>query len=246
MPLETGLHRFVRGLLGGNEAQRRGDRYELADGREADADVVLDLIGSGSLHGDEHACRASRETRSWLRRALLDADAFAAQHRVIETRPDGARVNLSESPLARLATGASPFLDPHHVEVGERVRRLVERAQLQPRLTMTYSASRTAGGTAHKNEISDLAADARRALAEIHATLPRDCASVVVDVCGYLKGLQEVERERGWPRRSAKLVLRIGLEQLAQHFGIGAVATGREQPLSRHWLGEGARPTRFG
>ena len=46
-------------------------------------------------------------------------------------------------------------------------------------------------------EITDLAADARRSVAEIHRVLPRDCAGVVMDVCGLLKGLQDVERERG-------------------------------------------------
>jgi len=91
-----------------------------------------------------------------------------------------------------------------------------------------------------------MAADARRALAEIDRALPRDCAGVVFDVCGLLKGLQEVERDRGWPRRSAKLVLRIGLEQLAQHYGFGPVARGRAIAQVRQWMDDGARPGVFG
>jgi hypothetical protein len=134
------------------------------------------------------------------------------------------------------------------VEAGERVRKLAERAQLQPRVTMSYSAAHTAGGkaAARPAEISDLAADSRRQLDDIARLLPRDCAGVVLDVCGLLKGLQTVESERGWPRRSAKLVLRIGLEQLAQHYGLAAVAVGRESRRARVWLGPGARPDRFG
>jgi hypothetical protein len=108
---------------------------------------------------------------------------------------------------------------------------------------MNYSgvpADRKAGNGA--GDISDLAADARRAVADIHRDLPTECAGVVIDVCGWLKGLQEVERERGWPRRSAKLVLRIGLDQLAHIYGIGPYAVGRDKGRSRHWLEDGARP----
>jgi hypothetical protein len=242
--LETGLQTFVRGLIGGAEGRRSGESYVLADGRSADADGIAGLVKDGFLSGNEMHSRANGETRSWLKRSLLDANAFAAQHRIIAVRPTGETTNLAESPLARLAHGPSAFLAPHHVEAGELVRRLVERAHLQPRLTMTYSASRVAGADRSKNDISDLAADARRRLSEIHERLPVDCASVVVDVCGFLKGLQEVERDRGWPRRSAKLVLRIGLEQLAQMFGIASVATGQRTP-SRQWMADGARPTGF-
>jgi hypothetical protein len=60
----------------------------------------------------------------------------------------------------------------------------------------------------------------------------------VFDVCGLLKGLQTVESERGWPRRSAKMVLRIGLEQLATHWGLSAEARGRETASIDGWLGE--------
>jgi hypothetical protein len=149
-------------------------------------------------------------------------------------------LNLAESPLARLAAGSGSepaFLARHQVEAGERVRRLVERARLTPRLTMSYSTAHVAGGKGpgHAGEMTDMAADARRALARLHQLLPRDCAEVVLDVCGLEKGLQQVETERGWPRRSAKLVLRIGLDRLAELWGIGAVAVGRERG-TRAWM----------
>lgn len=245
---ETGVQRFVRGLLGGGTAHRQGTAYVLADGRRADASEVEALIGSGALAGDAVHCRANAGTRGWLKRARLDGDAFAAQHRDSVPTPEGAELNLAESPLTRLAAagGRDRFLERHHLEAGERVRRLVERAQLQPRLTMRYSAAQTAGGNASAaGDISDLAADARRQVAAIHRLLPRDCAGVIMDVCGLLKGLQEVERERGWPRRSAKLVLRIGLDRLAEHYGIGPFAIGRARGRPRSWMDEGARPERF-
>ena len=244
---ETSLQRFVRGLIGGATAERRGSAYVLTDGRRAASTEIAKLLRSGAIAGSDSECRANAETKGWLKRARLDADAFAAQHRITVTASDGAAINLAESPLARLAAGETAFLERHHVEAGERIRRLVERAQLQPRLTMAYSGSRTAGNRQQAaTDISDLAADARKALTEIHRLLPSDCAGVVLDVCGLLKGLQEVERDRGWPRRSAKLVLRIGLEQVAQHYGLGPFAVGQKSRKPRIWLDDGARPDKFG
>lgn len=250
--------RFVRALLPANEAilmpaghfaTRAGDRTATLEPGDVRA-----LIAEGVLQGTAGVCAAAGGARSWLRRQLLhaDADTFAAQHRDQTRRLDGLLANIAESPLARLAVASrgetAPFLERHHVEAGERVRRLAERAQLQSRVTMNYNAAQTAGGRRAARgsaDISDFAADARSALADIHRVLPRECAGVVIDVCGLLKGLQVVETERGWPRRSAKLVLRIGLEQLAQHYGLAAQATGQETRRRRAWMGEGARPERF-
>lgn len=242
--------RFVRALLPDGTAKFDGTHYVLGTVK-LEARIVQELISTGALAGDREACRAAAETRAWLKRAMLTEDAHAAQHRLEARTPHGVTLNLAESPLARLATPhageKSAFLARHQVEAGERVRRLTERAQLQPRVTMSYSAAHTAGGkrVGHATEISDMAADARRALAEIHRVLPQDCADVVLDVCGLLKGLQTVELERGWPRRSAKLVLRIGLEQLAKYYGLAPVAVGPQSRRSHHWLGEGARPQVF-
>jgi hypothetical protein len=175
---------------------------------------------------------------------MLEGDGFQAQHRIEGIDCEGRQVNLAESPLSRLVMGDRAFLQPHHVEAAERVRGLVERAQLQARTTMNYSGA-TAGGKPQRNgaeSITDMAVDARRSLDAIHRALPAECAAVVMDVCGWLKGLQQVERERNWPRRSAKLVLRIGLEQVAQHFGLAPHAVGRHSARSRSWLDEGARP----
>lgn len=252
---EPPVLRFVRDLVSGGEARPGPSGRWTVEGSKAaslDGGAVRALAAAGLLAMEGGSCRATREARQWLRRQLAEADgAFAAQHRLEHRRPDGTTLNLAESPLARLARateGQPAFLASHHLEAGERVRRLVERAQLQPRLTMSYSAAHRAGGKSMSQPaaISDMAADARKALAELHRILPADCAGVVLDVCGLLKGLQTVEIERGWPRRSAKLVLRIGLDQLAHHYGLAPVAVGAESRRAHAWLGEGARPGVFG
>ncbi|HEY0920501.1 DUF6456 domain-containing protein [Devosia sp.] len=247
--------RFVRAVItagearprpaGGYEATGAGGTVTLADS------AVRDLVAQGVLSLGAGGCRATAEALSWLKRQLLAAGDAAARHRTDMRTADGTLINLAESPLGRLAIAAhgetAPFLQRHQVEAGERVRRLAEQARLMPRLTMNYSGAHRAarGGRRGPAEIGELAADARAALAEIHRVLPADCAGVVLDVCGLLKGLQLVEAERGWPRRSAKLVLRIGLEQLAQHYGLAPLAVGGASSRRHAWLDEGARPLRF-
>ncbi len=231
--------RLVRALLAGAELHRGADGVEAAGVVLGEAEFRA-LAADGVLTDDG---RLRPEARTWLKRQMLEDDAFAAQHRLEVVTPQGLRLNLDESPLVRLASGDAPFLERHQVEAGERVRRLCERAQMQPRVTMSYSGAQMAGGkgASRAAEISDLAADARRQLSALHAALPADCAGVVLDVCGLLKGLQQVESERGWPRRSAKLVLRIGLEQAAGVFGLTGAAG--ERAKARVW---GERPTVVG
>lgn len=238
--------RFVRALLPDGEARLEGGAFQTREGVTLPVAELRELASLGVLGADVARCWPLAETTQWLKRHLLEADAFAAQHRTEAPAADGAVRNLGESPLGRLAAGDEAFLKPHQVEAGERVRRLMERAQLRPRLTMSYSAAHTAGkGSGHVGDITDMAAEARKELAQLHRQLPRDCAEVVLDICGFGKGLQQVEAERGWPRRSAKLVLRIGLDRLAEVYGLGEMATGAEVRRRRAWM-EGARVAMFG
>ena len=79
------------------------------------------------------------------------------------------------------------------------------------------AAERT--GRGGKTALSDSALDARQRFNQALAFVGPDLSNVLIDVCCYLKGLQQVEREQGWPSRSAKLMLRTGLGLLAQFYG---------------------------
>lgn len=248
--------RFVRALLPEGSAERDGELFRVTGAERSaslEAGVVAALVADGVLHGDRGQCRATEASAQWLRRSLIDRDdAFAGQHRIEAIDREGVRRNLAESPLARLAmrgpNETEAFLSPHQLEAGERVHRLAERARLRPRVTMSYSAAHTAGGKGGAGrvaDLTDLAIEARRALDELHLVLPRDCAGVVLDVCADLKGLQQIETERGWPRRSAKLVLRIGLDRLAEHYGLGPEARGEANRRKHRWM-DGDRPQMFG
>ena len=122
MSRKPSLLHFVRGLVNGQTATCNGSHYQTADGRRGVSGDVRALIQAGALSGNKIECRANGETAGWLKRAMIDCDAFQAQHRVTELDAQGHQINLKESPLARLASGETAFLERHHVEAGERVR----------------------------------------------------------------------------------------------------------------------------
>lgn len=150
---------------------------------------------------------------------------------------------LEDMKVLRLASvregNGQAFLASHHLAAADRLERLIARARLAPRVTMSYDAARAGGGTKGGNgvaEMSDTAAEARQKLNRMATALPPDCWNVVFDVCGMGKGLQVIETERCWPRRSAKLVLRIALDQLAAYFGLSAQAEGRATTATTGWI----------
>jgi hypothetical protein len=149
--------------------------------------------------------------------------------------------NAAESPLAWLArrerSGSlkEMFLS-HRLEAGERLRGDMETAQMLPRVTVDWAFGGAGGGGAGGPAAAQDAAIAarQRACAALDA-VGGDLAGLLVDVCGFLKGLETVEAERGWPRRSAKLALALALERLANHYGLRAQAQGKAKAPMRSW-----------
>ncbi len=244
------IRRFIKVLLRAGHAEQDQDRFVASDGTARAAlaaGEVAGLASRGLVTCAKGTCTPAQEARSWLRRQQSGPDGHAGQHRRLVPGPAGSRRDLERDPLSRLAhaTGEG-FLAPHHVEAGRRVMRWGERAQLRQRVTMSYDPAQV-GGRRHggSSDIADMAAEARKSLARIYAELPRDCAETIIDVCVFDKGLQTIETERRWPRRSAKLVLRIGLEHLADRLGLMPSAKGRDGGRMRAAISEDFAPTRF-
>lgn len=149
---------------------------------------------------------------------------------------------IAPDAVLRLAAASKDgaFLGSHHVEAARMLTRLFERSRLRQRVTMSYDPTRLGGkgGAQQQGTLADSAADARKRLNMLARTLPPDCWTVLTDICAFDKGLQQVESERGWPRRGAKLVLRIGLEQLCASFGLSAEAEGADRHRVEAWLEE--------
>jgi hypothetical protein len=183
-------------------------------------------------------------------------DTFRRQHGGIASRPPGkdaiaARfVNEAENPLLWLARrkgpDGRPFLDPTQFAAGERLRVDFTRAGLTPRVTANWIAPVAQGRRAGNGEGVAQFADALLAAKErvgraLEAAGP-EFAGLLLDVCCFLKGLEDVERERRWPPRTARVVLTLGLDRLARHYGIAHEARGPAHGRLRTWQADGARP----
>lgn len=150
---------------------------------------------------------------------------------------EGPGFNHDESPLSRLASrrgkNGAAFLTPAEAMAGDRLRADFTRGRLLPGITQRWDGEARQGrGKARQGaqDLSDSAIDARaRVNGAIEAVGP-ELSGVLLDVCCFLKGLELVERERQWPARSAKLLLKAGLGVLARHYGFaGGEEAGRRR-----------------
>jgi hypothetical protein len=193
------------------------------------------------------------EGTAWLKRRSAPGEPFLVQHGVApvppgSVAPDARLHNDSESPLAWLArrkdASGKPLIAPSQFAAGERLREDFTRGAMMPRIGANWTApvarGRRAGGGEFHGADSVLAAKERvgRAMAAVGPEL----SGVLLDVCCFLKGLETVEHERGWPRRTSKVVLGIALDRLARHYGIAGAISGRERSTLRAWQAPDARP----
>jgi hypothetical protein len=187
-----------------------------------------------------------RDVARRLALATAGVDGFAGQHLTLSRcqvdTPQGrigVLVDEGESPLAWLArrTGrdGKALISPIQLLAGERLRADFTRAHMLPRTTSNWSSQVvvTTGGLTHPTEA--MVAARQRVNAALVAVGP-EFSGLLVDVCCFLKGLADVERERIWPPRSAKVVLQLGLDRLARHYGIGAEARGPATGAITTWL----------
>jgi hypothetical protein len=148
-------------------------------------------------------------------------------------------VNLRESPLAwlyrRRDASGQGFIDERCFLAGERLRAELTAASMLPRMGVDWS--QVPAGTAAPGALlpGEAQSAARQRVRAALAAAGPELAGTLIDVCGHLKPLEQVERERQWPQRSAKLVLRLGLQALARHYRIEVEARGPKRARTRAW-----------
>lgn len=155
-------------------------------------------------------------------------------------------IDESESPLAWLARrrgrNGRALIELHQFHAGERLRADFTCAHMMPRTTSNWggtiaSGSRRGGETAAMFTDTMVAAR-QRVRCALDAAGP-EFSGLLLDVCCFLKRLEDVERERNWPVRSAKIVLQLGLDCLARHYGYAAQVAGPVHAPIRTWLADG-------
>ena len=215
----------------------------------------LELRGRGLAEEKGGRLRPTEAGRARIAREAAGPEGFLAQHRTVERRAvptevghDMLLVDLDESPLAWLARrkgrDGKPLLSAVEVAAGERLRADFTRAQMTPRVTANWEAAVSSGrrgGAGAGLELSEAVLAAKARVARAVDAVGPELSGALLDVCCFLKGLEEVERERGWPARGGKLVLGLALSRLARHYGLVAEGRGPGRVLS--WGTGDSRPT---
>ena len=146
-----------------------------------------------------------------------------AHARVLSERSGlGARsvtVNMTEAPLGWLF--ARGLVSQRQFDAGERLRADWERAQLAPRVTMTWDASPVARGRGGANARPDLTGtqiDAKRRFEDAIAAAGPGLADILWRIVCAGEGMRDAETALGWPARAGKLVLTFALDRVADYY----------------------------
>lgn len=224
-----------------------------------DKAMADDLISAGSLCSVRHRggprLVITEPGRAALARALAppDIEAFQAQHALLqkavvehETGAQPVTINGAESPMLwlhrRRDAAGQPLINAAQFAAGERFRADLTFAGALPQVTANWSpVARNTRGDSPPLAFSETRLAARQRLDRAMAQLDSEMTGVMIDICGFLKSLGQIEQERGWSRRTARHVLGRALLRLAEHYGLSPQAA-RPRPEMRHWGAPNYRP----
>ncbi|MGX9350287.1 DUF6456 domain-containing protein [Shimia sp. W99] len=224
----------------------RGDggsaRTAVVDRDVAQAMVLKDWI-SCSAQGRIAQYTITAAGKAALQRMLAEAEnaaqgfaeaqsPFAEQHRAWgektvreKGRTRQMRFNMAESPLTSLARrkdkDGKPFLSTDLVAAGERLREDFELAQMGPRVGQNWERFLTGGergGYRPDSGVGSGPDGARERVAKALEDLGEGLSDVALRCCCFLEGLETAEKRLGWSARSGKIVLRIALMRLREHY----------------------------
>lgn len=221
----------------GHGVYRRGDRRRRPTAR-LNAEDVRALLVDGAIvaSGIAQCFLLSGAGRARVTRAKAEETPWRAQHGPLVERPmmtpDGVlRFVLGADPsgpvarLARVSDSAGVgFFAGREIAAARQLWE--DFAQGQQGLTSRSdwaapprgSAPRGPGGAQECAAIG--AIDARKRVHDALAALPHRLAEALRAFLLEEKALDTLERQCRWPARSGKLALKLGLELLADHYGL--------------------------
>jgi hypothetical protein len=130
-------------------------------------------------------------------------------------------VNAAESPLGWLL--ARGLVTRRQFDAGERLRLDWERAQLAPRVTMSWDgapASRRRGASSFDPDLTAAQIDAKRRFNGAVEAAGPGLADILWRVVCAGEGMRQAETALGWPARAGKLVLAFALDRIAAYYRI--------------------------
>ncbi len=143
-----------------------------------------------------------------------------------------------------------PLITAEQLAAGERLASDLWRARMTPRVTSVWtgvpgdgSSRRAAPGAGI--DIADAVIAAKTRVERALKAVSPELSGPLIDVCGHMLGLDEIERRHGLPMRSGKLLLRAALTQLARHYGYLPPEHGATEVARRiaGWMAEDAGVT---
>lgn len=216
-------------------------------------DAAMLISADLAARREDGALAVTAAGRAYLARmqcvpGSAEIDPFLRQHlsiarRKIEGEAGATEVSVDdgESPLVWLARrkgrDGRPLIEPAQLQAGERLRAEFTRAQMMPRVTSNWCAAVADGHRASAHGVfTEATIAARQRVRQALDAVGPEFAGLLLDVCCFLKRLEDIERERSWPQRSGKVVLQLGLDRLARHYGFSGEIRGRARAAIRIWL----------
>jgi Domain of unknown function (DUF6456) len=178
-------------------------------------------------------------------------DCNAVKHKVPPGSPGDARpveAAGDDNPLLwmfrRKDKAGDSMIGPAAFAAGERLRADLTFAGMLPKVTMDWSGQTRVdrSGEGGRLNPTEAAMAARQRVDQALRAVGPEFSGLLFDLCGFCKGLEAIERDRGWPARSGKVVVKIALASLARHYGFDDMAMGRKQGRMQVWAAPDARP----
>lgn len=196
---------------------------------------VRGMVSDGVIAAVGDVYQLTEEGLSHARRAAAPIDAFRRQHQQLVRKSisteGGAFVDVDtdvgRSPVRKMnaasCTNGRKAFSHRAMLASEKYCTDCERAQAGPRVTSDWSSAGSRAKRGASSAFGGLTQGQRNAHERVQAAedaLGSGLSEVAKAFCVDGRSLTAIEQAFGWPRSSARVVLGLALERLADHYGL--------------------------